>query len=146
LWTTNFDTTGTTFTWFQNLALIRKTYVALRHGRTQVRWSTTHVADEEDAGIFAFERTGGDAGTAYALVVLNTNPNHASSTALTTNGTVSPMTVGQPAGTVLVDVLDPKQTHYTVGANSTIVLTPPQQWAPNWESAMILVPESQRVP
>jgi alpha-amylase len=145
LWDTNFVTTGTTFTWFQTLAKLRKAYVALRHGLTTVRWSTNDVGDEEDAGIFAFERTGGDAVSAYALVVLNTNASHASSTAVTTGGVVSAMTVGQPAGTVLVDVLDPKQTHYTVGANSTITLTPPQQWAPNWESAMILVPQSQLV-
>jgi alpha-amylase len=144
LWNTNFATTGTTFTWFQTLAKIRAAYVALRHGLTQVRWSTNDVGDEEDAGIFAFERTGGEAGAAYALVVLNTNASHASSTALTTGGTVNAMTVGQPTGTVLVDVLDPKQAHYTVGANSTMTLTPPQQWN-NWESAMILVPQSQLV-
>jgi alpha-amylase len=106
-----------------------------------VRWSTSHTHAEEDAGIFAFERTGGDAGTAYALVVINTNPSHASSTATSSNA----MTIGQPAGTVLVDVLDPKQHPYTVGAGGTITLTPLQQWAPSWQSAMILVPQSQLV-
>lgn len=148
LWTTGFPTTGATFLRFQSLAKIRKTYVALRHGLTQVRWSTTHVHDEEDAGIFAFERTGGDAGSQYALVVLNTNDSHQSSTAY--GGTA--MTVGQAAGAVLVDVLDPTQRTYTVGSTTTacgasacgsITLTPPQAYAPSWQSAMILIPQSQ---
>jgi alpha-amylase len=138
LWTTGFPTTGTTFQWIQGLLKIRKQYAALRYGLTTVRWSTNDVGTEEDAGIFAFERTGGDAGSAYALIVLNTNASHSSSTSL--NGHL--MTVGQPPGTVLVDVLDPKQSTYTVGADSLIALSPLQQWA-NWESAMILVPESQ---
>ena len=80
MWTvqpTPYDTTGTTYTWFQTLARIRKAYVALRQGLTTVRWSTSHVGSEQDAGIFAFERTGGDAGTQYALVVINTNASHA---------------------------------------------------------------------
>jgi alpha-amylase len=145
LWNTNFATTGTTFTWFQTLAKIRKAYVALRHGLTKVVWSTNDTHDEEDAGIFAFERTGKDAGSAYALVVLDTNSSHASSTEVTTNGVLHQMTVSQPAGTVLVDVLDPMQHHYTVGANGAITLTPLQQWAPSWQSAMILVPQSQLV-
>jgi len=148
LWNTGFPTTGTTFTWFQNLASLRKKYVALRHGLTTVRWSTADVAAEEDAGIFAFERTGGDAGSAYALVVLNTNELHQSSTAVNGNA----MIIGQAAGTVLVDVLDARQATYTAGpttaacgaaACGSITLTPPQQWAPSWQSAMILVPKSQ---
>ena len=145
MWTvqpTPYDTTGTTYTWFQTLARIRKAYVALRQGLTTVRWSTSHVGSEQDAGIFAFERTGGDAGTQYALVVINTNASHASSTSLGTTA----MTVGQPTGTILVYVLDPKEATYTVGPNSTISLSPPQQWQSlgSSEGAMILVPKSQR--
>jgi glycosidase len=136
-------TTGTTFTWFQTLARIRKSYVALRQGLTTVRWSTTHVGTEQDAGIFAFERTGGDAGAQYALVVINTNASQASSTALGSNV----MTIGQPEGTVLVDVLDPNEATYTVQASSTISLSPPQQWKSlgSSQGAMILVPKSQLV-
>src|SRR5205807_1242492 len=67
LWTTGFDTSGDTFRHFAKLARLRKTYDALRRGDTTVRWSSTHVAAEEDAGIFAFERGGGDAGDKYAL-------------------------------------------------------------------------------
>jgi alpha-amylase len=147
LWNTGFDESGATFKWFQGLAAIRKSYVALRHGLTVVRWSTDHTGTEEDAGIFAFERTGGDAGTAYALVVINTNEAQSGHTALAGKA----MTVGQAPGTVLVDVLNPatatRPNVYTVGADGTIVLSPPQQlaWAPSHQSTMILVPQSQLV-
>jgi glycosidase len=144
LWDTGFPTSGATFTWTQTLLKIRKSYEAIRRGQTTVRWSTSHVGTEEDAGIFAFERTGGDAGGAYALVVLNTNALQSSSTSL--NGTL--MSVGQAPGTVLVDVLDPKETAYTVGSDSTIALSPPPQWkslAGSYEGAMILVPRTQLV-
>jgi hypothetical protein len=43
------------------------TYPALRRGDAKVIYSTAHTGDEPDAGIFAFERTGGDAGDNYAL-------------------------------------------------------------------------------
>ena len=134
-------TTGPTFLWIQNLLGIRKSYVALRQGLTTVRWSTDDVGTEQDAGIFAFERTGGDAGSQYALVVINTNPTHASSTAMGSTA----MAVGQPAGTVLVDVLDPARHTYTVAADSTLTVSPPVQWAPSFEAAMILIPETQLV-
>ncbi len=142
LWETGFDTTGTTFTWFQTLARLRKAYVALRQGLTNVVWSTDHTQMEEDAGIFAFERTGGDAGSQYALVILATNASHASST----SSGASEMMVGQPAGTVLVDVLDPQQRTYTVDASGGLRVTPPQQWAPSYQAAMILVPKAQLAP
>lgn len=141
LWNTGFDTTGATFVWFQKLARVRKAYAALRHGLTSVVWASTHTGTEQDAGIFAFERTGGDAAAAYALVVLNTNDKQSSSTA---NGTTT-MTVTQAAGTVLVDVLDPQQHQYTVGAGGSMTLTPPQQWAPSHQATMILVPQTQLV-
>ena len=65
-------------------------------------WSTADVGTEQDAGIFAFERTGGDAATSYALIVLNTNEAQVSSTS---NGT-SVMQTTLPPNTVLVDVLN----------------------------------------
>ena len=131
-------TTGVTFTHIQKLLKLRKTYVALRHGLTNVVFSTNDTGTEADAGIFAFERTGGDAQTAYALVVIGTNASHGSS---------ATMTVGQPPGTVLVDVLNGNTT-YTVGANSMITLGPPPvAWSDlsgkSTESSMILVPQSQ---
>ena len=44
LWTTGFPTTGATFTHIVQLAAIRKAYVAIRRGGTQVRWSTDDVS------------------------------------------------------------------------------------------------------
>ncbi len=133
-------TTGVTFTHIQKLLQIRKSYVALRQGETNVLFSTDHTGTEPDAGLFAFERTGGDAGAAYALVVLATNASHPSSTTVTTT---------QPPGTALVDVLN-GNTPYTVGAGGSLTVSPPElAWSDlsgkTTESAMILVPASQVV-
>ncbi len=136
LWLSNFNSEGDTFQHIAKLTGIRKASIALRRGDTTVRWSTAHVGTEIDAGIFAFERTGGDApAPSYALVVLNTNPHQASST---TDGT-NPMKVSVPAGTTtLTDVLDPNLATYPV-ANGTVTASVPKQ------SAMILFPSSQVV-
>ncbi len=151
LWTTGFDTTNDTFTYIAKLARIRRTYAALRRGDTSVVWSTAHVATESDAGIFAFERTGGDAGDSYALVVLNTNEAQPSSTA---NGS-SVMQTSLPAGTVLVDVLNDGLPTYTVGANGQLDLAVPAmvappaspvQGGPTGYPARILIPQSQASP
>jgi glycosidase len=133
-------TNGVTFTYIQTLLRLRKSYVALRQGLTNVVFATSHTGTEPDAGLFAFERTGGDAGTSYALVVVATNASHTSTAA---------MTVTQPPGTVLVDVLN-NNTQYTVGANGVITLGPPAvAWGDlssmSSESSMILVPQSQVV-
>jgi alpha-amylase len=135
LWTTGFPTDGATFTHFKQLADIRKAYVALRRGATQVRWSTNDVSTEADAGIFAFERTGGEAGTQYALIVLNTNDFQSSSTSI--GGHTMP--VGAKPGSVLVDVLSTNHATYTVGTDGTMNITVPQQ------SGMILIPQPQVV-
>ncbi len=135
LWKTGFPTNGVTFQHIKQLADIRKAYVALRRGATQVRWSTNDVGTVDDAGIFAFERTSGDAGTQYALVVLNTNDFQSSSTSHLGNT----MAVGAAPGTVLVDVLSPSHATHTVGTDGTMNLTVPAQ------SGMILIPQSQLV-
>ena len=135
LWNTNFDTTGDTFTHIAKLARIRKAYAALRRGDTTVRWSTSHVGSEIDASVFAFERSGGDAGSAYALVVFNTNALQESST---TDGTLA-MKVGARAGSTLVDVLNPGLVTHPVAGDGTMTLELPKQ------SAMILVPSDQVV-
>ncbi len=65
---------GSYFSWIQKLTALRKQYPAFTHGDQKVVWATSHVADESDQGVFAYERAGGDAGaTAYALVVMNTD-------------------------------------------------------------------------
>ena len=71
MWESGFDTTGETFKWAQKLIKIRKQYTALRRGDLSVVWSTTRTGDEEDSGIFAFQRNGGDTANGYALVVFN---------------------------------------------------------------------------
>jgi glycosidase len=135
LWLTNFATDGDTYQHMAKVARIRAAYDALRLGETKVVWSTTHVAGEDDAGIFAFERAGGDAPAGqYALVVLNTNGFKSSSTS--NAGTVMQTTA--PAGT-LVDVLDPMQATYPVGADGKLQVSVPAQ------QAMILVPQGQVV-
>jgi glycosidase len=128
LWNTGFPTTGDTFVHFSRLARIRAASDALRYGETNVVWSSPHVADEEDAGIVAYERTGGGAGKDYALVVINTNNRKDSSTSADGNA----MKVGVP-GVTLVDVLDPQQRTYPVASSGEIRLTVPKQ------RAMILV-------
>lgn len=133
LWNTNFATSGDTFRHFAKLARLRKAYPALRRGDLKVVWSSARTADESDAGIFAFERTGGDAGDAYALVVLNTNARHDSTTSFEN----APMVVSA-AGTTLVDVLGPAGQSVTVGDDGALELTLPPQ------SAVVLVPENQR--
>lgn len=136
LWTTGFPTDGPTFAHIAKLARLRKAYVALRRGDTKVIWSTNDVGAEDDAGMFAFERTGGNAGdTPYALVVLNTND---FKTSITSNGGATMQTTRKP-GTTLVDVLDAQPTTLTVDPHGQLSVTVPAQ------SAMLLVPTSQVV-
>ena len=136
LWNTGFPTNGDTFVHFRKLSRIRTTYPALRQGDTKVIWSSDHVGDESDAGIFAFERTGGDAGSAYALVVMNTSNKKNSVTADGAKTMLAPAA----AGKTLVDVLDPAQTTHKVGADGALRLTIPKQ------RSMILVPQSDVKP
>ncbi len=136
LWTTGFPTDGATFTHIAKLARIRKAYVALRRGDTKVVWSTNDVGTEDDAGIFAFERAGGDASLGpYALVIQNTNDFQSSSTSH--GGTV--MQTSQPPNAPLVDVLDPQQKHYSTDGSGKLGVSVPAQ------KTMVLVPASQVV-
>lgn len=132
LWNTGFPTTGDTFRHFAKLARIRRERAALRHGDTNVVWATEHTGAEGDAGIFAFERTGGDAGDAYALVVLNTNARKSSTTA---DGDVV-MKVGRP-GATLVDVLNPDASSFVVSPSGEARITVAA------ESALVLVVEGE---
>jgi len=133
MWLSGFDTSAPTFQWVKRLNAIRKAYPALRRGDQKVTWSTERVGDESDAGIFAYERAGGDAGDGYALVILNTHRGH--DAAPTFEG--ASMAVSQPAGAVLVDALSGQEL--TVAGDGTLAPTLPPQ------SAMILVPQGQYV-
>ncbi len=135
LWNTGFPTNGETFTQFAKLARLRAKYPALRRGDTNIVFSTLHTQEEADAGIIGYERAGGDAGAEYALVVINTNARHASTTA---DGTKA-MKVTKPNVT-LVDVLDPELKTYPVPASGELRLVVPAQ------RAMILVPQDQLKP
>jgi glycosidase len=134
LWTSNYDETNATFEHIALLTKIRKAYLALRHGDLNVVYATQHTGTETDAGIFAYERGGGDAPGAYALVVLNTNGQKSSQT-----GDTNAMQLTAAPNTVLVDVLDPAQTTYTVAADGTLRMQVPAQ------SASILIPQDQVV-
>lgn len=137
LWNTGFNTTNDTFAHVRKLNRLRSSYVALRRGDTNVVYSTEHTQNEPDAGIIAYERTGGDAGEAYALVVINTNSRHESTSA---DG-MKAMKVGRP-GATLVDVLNPDGATktYVVPANGELRVIVPKQ------RAMILVPQDQVKP
>jgi alpha-amylase len=134
LWQTNFVTNGATFQYMAKLIAIRKAYSPLRRGTMAVRWSTDHVGTEEDANLFAFERTDG---AHTVLVVLNTSDTGSAHTA---NGGTAMMT-SFAAGTALTDVLsgDPA-ANVTVGAGgaASVSLGP--------RAVQILVPTTDVVP
>ncbi|KIG16532.1 Maltodextrin glucosidase [Enhygromyxa salina] len=128
LWDTGYDRSGGTFRWIARLAKIRKAYASLRRGDVAVTWASARVGDEEDAGLFAFERTGGTNKNSYSLVVLNSNQVHASHTGF--EGAAMP--VSAPPGLVLEDALSGNS--FTVAGDGTIDVTVEAM------SAVILVP------
>jgi alpha-amylase len=134
MWATGFNTSAPTFLWIKRLNALRRAYSALRRGEQRVVWASSRTADEADAGIFAFERDDVDGGS-YALVVLNTHLEQDSSPVF--QG--APMAVGQPEGTVLVDVLAGDGTSYTVGASGALSITVPPR------GGALLVPQAQVV-
>jgi len=137
LWASPFgkyDETNATFQHIARLNKIRKAYIALRRGDLSVVYATQHTGTETDAGIFAYERGGGDAPGAYALVVLNTNAQKSSQT-----GDTNAMQLTAAPNTVLVDVLDPAQPTYTVASDGTLRMQVPAQ------SGAILIPQDQVV-
>jgi alpha-amylase len=131
LWNTGFATNGDTFRHIAKVARLRKGYAALRRGDTTVVYSSPHVAAEPDAGIFAFERAGGEANDRYALVVMNTNDAKA--------GAPDTMKTKAAPGATLVDVMDPAHATYVVDAAGVVKVSVPPQ------STMILVPSDQLV-
>jgi hypothetical protein len=112
---------------------MRRQYDAIMKGDSNVVWSSAHTKTEEDAGIFAFERTGGDAGDQYALVVLNTNGRQDSATADGAN--VMTLSLNN---VTLVDILNPEGQTFEVPNSGTLRITVPKQ------RAMVLVPENQK--
>lgn len=131
LWTTGYATDGATYKFVKKLGAIRKKSKALRRGDATVRWASDHIGEEPDAGIFAFERAGGDADGDYALVIFNAHRTKASAPGF--EGVAMP--VGAAAGSVLEDVLGIVDGSWTVGGDGTLIIDamPPK-------SAMILRP------
>jgi len=133
-----YDTTNTTFTLIKNLISARKKVAALRRGDFTIRWSTTSVGTESDAGIFAYERYDKDS-KSRALVVINTkacelkqapksnvyNPviTYSSTTSSGTN-----MKVGFADGTKLTNVYPDtdKNDTFTVASGAVNVKVPCQ--------------------
>lgn len=120
LWWSGYSQASPDFQWVRRLASIRRSYKALTHGEVKVTWASDRTGSESDAGIFAFERSGGDAGDAYALIVLNTKGDKESSTQFNAAG----MKVSVPGGTALVNVLDPNETVSVAGDGTLIVNVP----------------------
>ncbi len=133
LWKTAFSTEGGTFRHIARLAKIRQQYIALRRGDTTVRWSSAHVGTESDAGIFAFERGGGDVGNQKVLVVMNVSESQQSATERPGLG----LTTAFAPGTILVDVLSETPRQVTVDRGGELHMQLPPQ------SAAILVPQNQ---
>jgi glycosidase len=131
LWWSGYRTDGTTFRWIARLSQMRRHYRALSHGSLAIRWTTTHVADEMDAGVIAFERRtiAGD----YALVVINSQGRHP---AHTTDGAMT-MTVAAPAGAMLTDALSGDTFTVATGGTLDVTVAPHQ--------ARLLVPTDQLV-
>ena len=122
LWDTGYDTTNDTFKHIQRLIAVRKAYAPLRRGTMTVRWSTPRVAMEQDAGIFAFERS---LGGKTVLVVVNTSDVKTSETSAATQGG-APMNVSFAAGTHLTEVFsgDPAAAA-NVDAGGTLTVSIP---------------------
>jgi glycosidase len=131
LWASGYSESGATFQWIQKLTRIRRSHPALTRGDLKIIWSSTRTGDEPDAGTFAFER--GDPAAEYALVVFNTNQQHASTPAF--DG--APMKASIAPGTVLVDVLSGDGATYAVAADGGVAITLPP------ESGAVLIPQSQ---
>jgi alpha-amylase len=122
LWWSGYDTTNPTFQHIRALIDLRKQYAPLRRGDLTVRWSTDHVADEQDAGIFAFERTY-DGET--VLVVVNSRDAAAETSTRALGG--EDMLTSFAPGTVLANVFvddDPTDT-FTVDDEGRVRVTVP---------------------
>jgi glycosidase len=125
-------TYGSFYSWIAKLTKLRKAHKALTHGDQKVVWSTDHTGMEGDAGIFAFERAGADAGDGYALVIINTSQHPSAPT----DGTTT-MKVSAAAGSMLVDVLADKPASYAVAGDGSVTIQVPAL------GAAVLVPEAQ---
>lgn len=135
LWRSGFKTDNKTFKWIKKLTGIRKKYPPLRRGDLAIRWSTENTGGEQDAGIFAFERSY-DGNT--VLVVINASRNHNSETSAS-DSAGEDMQTSFSSGEKLADVLNPSDQSgggaVSDGGRLKIALEP--------MTVKILVPRSQ---
>jgi alpha-amylase len=139
LWDTGFRTDGATFQWIQKLIQIRKTYAPLRRGQMTIKYSTTHTAMEQDAGMVAFERADGGK---KVLVVINASDGKQSETSMSQMGgpdMLTSFTVGDKLVDILAAPNDPTAT-FTVGLQGALSVPVAAR------SQRILVPQSDVVP
>jgi glycosidase len=134
LWNSGYNQGTNTYQWIKRLSHIRSQYPALTKGDLKIVWTTERTGSETDAGYFAFERSGGDAGDSYVLVAINANIDHDSTP--TFNGAT--MKVNVTPNTVLVDVLRDNRPTYTVGPDGSLALTLAAS------TGAILVPQNQQ--
>lgn len=137
LWWSGYDTANPTFQHIRALITLRHQYLALRRGDLTVRWSTDHVADEQDAGLFAFERS---AEGKTVLVVVNSRDAAAETSTSATGG--NDMMTGYPPGTALKNVFadDDASDDFTVAADGSVKVAVPAR------GVKILVPAADVLP
>ena len=107
----------------KRLTGLRQDFKALRRGDFQIKWSSERTAEEQDAGIFAFERSY-DGET--VLVVVNVNPNQSSQTSATSLGGTA-MKVSFAPGTILTDRFAEERYEVTVDANQEVTVEVPSR-------------------
>jgi alpha-amylase len=120
LWDTGYDTGNETFQFIQRMIGIRKLYPPLRRGNVVIRWVTDHTGEEQDAHVYAFERTYEDE---TILVVGNVSDTRTSETAF--GGTE--MQTSFPPGTELRNVAPGAESSdsYVVGAAGRLTVRVP---------------------
>jgi glycosidase len=120
LWDSGYATGNETFQLIQRLIGLRKLYPPLRRGNVQMRWVSDRTGSEQDAGVYAFERTyQGET----VLVVGNASDTNSAETAF--GG--GEMQTSFPAGTELSNVFpdDDPADAFTVGPGGRLVVRVP---------------------
>jgi glycosidase len=120
LWDSGYATGNETFQLIQRLIGLRKLYPPLRRGNVQIRWVSDRTGSEQDAGVYAFERTyQGET----VLVVGNASDTNSAETAF--GG--GEMQTSFPAGTELSNVFpdDDPADAFTVGPGGRLVVRVP---------------------
>lgn len=115
-----FDREHPLYQHIRTLNTLRKNVEPLRRGDLTIRWASAHNQDEQDAGIFAFERTYN--GTT-ALVVFNNSDTPSTTSTVDMGGEA--MTTSFAPGTILSNVFGEKAQTITVGAAGAVDFTLP---------------------